>query len=95
MPTDNSSEPSEPVATINTTEAVCVAAVPWSDNGVAKSAVRGQALQRLAYISVSFPNNCLTRIEFGQLGAAVSHRMRDKVLAVLTFKTDAEPSRAT
>jgi hypothetical protein len=49
--------------------------------------VRGDAMRRLSYISASFPSDFLTRIEFDQPVTSFKHRLRDKVLEIVVFKS--------
>jgi hypothetical protein len=53
--------------------------------------VRGEALRRLSYISPSFPADFTTRIDLGVPVSAFKHRLRDKVLEIVAFKSDAMP----
>ena len=52
-----------------------------------KASVPGEALRRLSYISTSFPADFMTRIEFSRLVDGFIHRLRDKVLEIIVFKS--------
>jgi hypothetical protein len=52
-----------------------------------RAGVRGEAMRRLSYISASFPSDFLTRIEFDQPVASFKHRLYNKVLEIVVFKT--------
>lgn len=52
-----------------------------------RAGVRGDAMRRLSYISASFPSDFLTRIEFDQPVASFKHRLRNKMLEIVVFKT--------
>lgn len=52
-----------------------------------RAGVRGDAMRRLSYISASFPSDFSTRIEFDQPVASFKHRMRNKVLEMVVFKS--------
>jgi len=52
-----------------------------------RAGVRGEAMRRLSYISASFPSDFLTRIEFEQPVTSFKHRLRNKVLEIVVFKT--------
>jgi hypothetical protein len=52
-----------------------------------RAGVRGDAMRRLSYVSASFPSDFLTRIELDQPVTSFKHRLRDKVLEVVVFKS--------
>ena len=52
-----------------------------------RAGVRGDAMRRLSYISASFPSDFLTRIEFDRPVTSFKHRMRDKMLEIVVFKS--------
>jgi hypothetical protein len=52
-----------------------------------RAGVRGDAMRRLSYISPAFPSDFLTRVEFDQPVRSFKHRMRDKTLEIVVFKT--------
>jgi hypothetical protein len=52
-----------------------------------RAGVRGEAMRRLSYISASFPSDFLTRIEFDRPVASFKHRLHNKVLEIVVFKT--------
>ena len=59
-----------------------------------RAGVRGEAMRRLSYISPSFPADFLTRVEFERPVSAFKHRLRDKVLEIVVFKsTDSSAGR--
>jgi ferredoxin len=53
--------------------------------------VRGEALRRLSYISPSFPADFTTRIDFNSPVSAFKHRLRNKVLEIVVFKSEVIP----
>jgi ferredoxin len=53
------------------------------------ASVRGEALRRLSYISPSFPADFTSRIDFGKPAGEFKHRLRDKVLDIVVFKSEA------
>jgi hypothetical protein len=59
------------------------------ENGVltVKASVPGEALRRLSYVSTSFPADFMTRIEFSESVDGFVHRLRDKVLEIIVFKS--------
>ena len=58
------------------------------DNVLAvRAGVPGETMRRLSYISASFPADFLTRIRFECPVSSFRHRLRDKVIEVLVFKT--------
>jgi hypothetical protein len=55
-----------------------------------RAGVRGDAMRRLSYVSASFPSDFLTRIEFDKPVTSFKHRLRDKVLEIVAFKSGSE-----
>jgi hypothetical protein len=59
------------------------------DNVLAmRAGVPGETMRRLSYVSASFPADFLTRIRFDHPVSSFKHRLRDKVIEVVVFKTD-------
>jgi hypothetical protein len=52
-----------------------------------RAGVRGDAMRRLSYVSASFPSDFLTRFEFDQPVSSFKHRLLDRVLEVVVFKS--------
>lgn len=52
-----------------------------------RASVPGEAYRRLSYVSSSFPSEFLTRIAFAKPIGLFKHRLRNKVLEIIVFKT--------
>jgi hypothetical protein len=58
-----------------------------------RAGVPGEAYRRLSYISASFPSDFLTRIEFRHQVTKFKHRLRNKNLDIVVFKSEDEHFR--
>lgn len=55
-----------------------------------RASVPGEAYRRLSYVSPSFPSEFLTRIGFAKPVVSFKHRLRNKVLEIIVFKSPRE-----
>jgi len=55
-----------------------------------RASVPGEAYRRLSYVSSSFPSQFLTRIAFAKPVGSFKHRLRNKMLDIIVFKTSQE-----
>lgn len=55
-----------------------------------QASVPGDAYRRLSYVSSSFPSEFLTRIAFAKPVGSFKHRLRNKVLEIIVFKSSLE-----
>lgn len=54
---------------------------------VIRAGLRDEALRRIAYVSPAFPSDFLTRIDFSGPVSGFKHRLLNKVLEIIVFKS--------
>jgi len=58
-----------------------------------QASVPSEAIRRLAYVSSSFPADFLTRIDFARAVSGFVHRLEEKILEVVVFKSESRPDQ--